>query len=537
MALKIIVVLIPIVLIATLMIWKQYPTHKCAVIGYVLLSLFAMIFFNTSLEVVIKSSIYGLVYSFPITLMVAFSVLQITHMDLTGCVKRIATFIKTMSPTDRGAQIMLLNFGAGTLLVALGATPNAILPPILLALGYSKYTSIALPCVGYDALCTYSMLGAPLIIFADLARVPLVEAAQIFSIYLPVVSTLVGFGMLYIGGRWAYIKMGWLPCVISGVTAGFTAIAMSFIPVLSSGVVLTGVVAGATVILIMVAYLKLLGKPILDPTKLDEKDLKINQEMSLAKALSTWIILLACLVIINFIPPLHDLVFRKWEFPIELFIPGAPIYTRVFFQAYTWLLISTIIAHFFTVKPEPGMGRKVIVTWVRRAWKAVLTCILFFGIAFVMMKSGTQIMADGSWEIVDKNNNMIHVVATATAAAVGGAYPFFSGLLGLFGGFITGSESSAIAFFGRYTIETSNLLNIDFRVVAACMAMGGGLASVISPLKLLQAAATIDSIGEETKVFRTAVGLSVVMVLIAGVVCTIFSYPLAPVISNIKYPI
>lgn len=537
MTLKIIVTLLPIILIAVLMIWKQYPTHKCAIIGYVLLSLFAIIFFDTSFEVVLKSSIYGLVYSFPITFMVAFSVLQITHMDLTGCVKRIATFIKTMAPTDQGAQIMLLNFGAGTLLVALGATPNAILPPILLALGYSKYTSIALPCVGYDALCTYSMLGAPLIIFADIARIPLIEASQIFSLYLPIVSTVVGFGMLWIGGKWLYVKMGWIPCLISGLTAGFTAIAMSFIPFLSRGVVLTGVVAGAMVIIMMILYLTLLGKPILDPGRLNEDDLRINEKMSLGKALSTWIILLSCLVIINFIPFLHDLVFIKWEFPIELFIPGAPIKTRVFFQAYTWLLISTILAHFFTVKSEPGMVHKVLVTWVRRAWKAVFTCVLFFGMAFVMMKSGTQIMADGSWQIVDSANNMIHVVATATANAVGGAYPFIAGLLGLFGGFITGSESSAIAFFGRYTIETSHLLNVDFRVVAAAMAMGGGLASVISPLKLLQAAATIDSIGEETKVFKTAIGLAIVMVLIAGVVCTMFSYPLAPVISNIKHVI
>ena len=54
----------------------------------------------------------------------------------------------------------MINIGFGTLMVAVGATPVSLLPPILVAMGYSTYVAIALPAIGYDALCTYALLGA-----------------------------------------------------------------------------------------------------------------------------------------------------------------------------------------------------------------------------------------------------------------------------------------------------------------------------------------------------------------------------------------
>ena len=65
---------------------------------------------------------------------------------------------------------MMINIGFGTLMVAVGATPVSILPPILLAMGYSTYVAIALPAIGYDSLCTYALLGAPIVVFVDIAN-------------------------------------------------------------------------------------------------------------------------------------------------------------------------------------------------------------------------------------------------------------------------------------------------------------------------------------------------------------------------------
>ena len=69
---------------------------------------------------------------------------------------------------------------------------------------------------------------------------PLVQSARVFAKFLPVISTLIGFGMLWIVGRWALVRKGFIPCLIAGLTNGGVAVAVSYIPFLEGGVVLTG---------------------------------------------------------------------------------------------------------------------------------------------------------------------------------------------------------------------------------------------------------------------------------------------------------
>ena len=95
-------------------------------------------------------------------------------------IARIVALIKTVAPGNQVVQIMLINVGFGTLLTALGAVPVSILPPIMLALGYSSFAAIALPAIGYDALCTYALLGVPVVVFAGFVGKPVGEVGGLF---------------------------------------------------------------------------------------------------------------------------------------------------------------------------------------------------------------------------------------------------------------------------------------------------------------------------------------------------------------------
>jgi lactate permease len=119
------------------------------------------LFFSTpSLQVGLTASLAGIVASFPVSLMVLTSIFQITFLESTGALKRIVVFVKTLAKNDQVVQVMIINMGIGTLLVSVGATPVSILPPIMLALGYSTFVAVALPAIGFDSLCTYALLGA-----------------------------------------------------------------------------------------------------------------------------------------------------------------------------------------------------------------------------------------------------------------------------------------------------------------------------------------------------------------------------------------
>jgi lactate permease len=73
--------------------------------------------------------------------------------------------------------------------------------------------------------------------------------------------------------------------------------------------------------------------------------------------------------------------------------------------------------------------------------------------------------------------------------------------------------------FANYTMETATKLNLGTNgliIVTAALAFGGGLASVISPAKLQNAAASIDKLGEENKVIKMAFVFALILITITS---------------------
>ncbi|MBP2638151.1 MAG: putative l-lactate permease family protein [Firmicutes bacterium] len=508
--------LLPIIIIFLLLTWKNVDTHTSALIGWALCVLVGYFFFYTSFEISMRASVAGIIASFPITLMAVTSILQINFMEATGALKRIAVFLKTLAPSDSATQIMTINLGAGMMLVAAGATPVTVLPPIMVAMGYSKFMSIALPALGFDALCTYSMLGAPLVTYSDFTGVPLNEAAQVFSKYLPVISTLIAFAMMWLVGGFKTMLQGFIPCLLAGLTAGFTAVAIAYIPVFSSGVVLTGIIAGIAVVVVMLLYLKIIGKPIICKDCLTPDELQIEKEMSLLTAFSPWIILIISLLIVNFYLPLTNLLFKEFEMAVSI-VPGQVIKIRPLWNAYTWVLISTLLSAIF-LKPNKQEVQETIKNWLVRAPKPVLSLAVFFMLGLLMNNTGLENIG-GVWKNVDPTHNMVSVLALESADLFGSFYPLITAPLGMFGGFVTSSEASALAMFAKYNILTSDMIHVDPRIVTAATGIGAGLASVCSPGKLQNAAYVIDAFGEENKVMKTTFPISMILVLITAVMC------------------
>ena len=212
----------PVIVIFLLLTLRRTAADVAGLIGWIVVVGVAWLCFQTDLLVTLQASLAGVVASLPISLVVATSILQVTIMLETGAIARVVALIKSVAPGDRVVQIMLINVGFGILLTALGAVPVSILPPIMLALGYSSFAAIALPAIGYDALCTYALLGIPVVVFANFAGQPVDQVGGYFARYMPVISTCIGLGMVWIVGRWKLVWEGLVPILIAGLTAGFS---------------------------------------------------------------------------------------------------------------------------------------------------------------------------------------------------------------------------------------------------------------------------------------------------------------------------
>ena len=363
--------LLPVGVIFLLLTLRKTPADIAGVIGWILTVFLAATWFGTAPTVIARSSLAGIVASFPISLVVAASIFQMTLMWETGSMARIMTLIKSLSPRDQVVQIMLINVGFATLLTSLGAVPVSTLPPIMLALGYSSFAAIALPAIGYDALCTYAMLGVPAVVFADVvskvthANPPLDvnDVGIYFARYMPIISTCIGLGMLWIIGRWKMIIKGFIPTAIAGLTAGFVAIGMAHVKM----VTLTGIAAGIGVIIVMFIYLAIARKPLRDRSVLNAADLEAEKRMGLLAAMSPWLILIvfSVLVNINFKGlPLKDITFKNWAMPIEI-VPKSPERLRLIWQAYTWVLVSSLLAIPFLSPSKAQLQSTLTKTWKR----------------------------------------------------------------------------------------------------------------------------------------------------------------------------
>jgi lactate permease len=513
--LAVLLALSPVIVILLLLVLRRTPADVAGVIGWICTVLVAGLYFQTPLSVTLRASLSGIVASLPITLVVATSILQVTIMIETGAIARVVALIKSVAPGDQVVQIMLINVGFGTLLTALGAVPVSILPPIMIALGYSSFTAIALPAIGYDALTTYALLGIPVVVFAGFVGLPVSEAGTYFARFMPVISTCIALGMLWLVGRWTLVRRGLVPALIAGLTAGFICIAMN----IAGMVTLTGIAAGLGVIVAMLVWLKARRKPLSDRSLLSREDLEAEGRMSLWAAILPWILLTAFALLVNapFLP-FFDLTFKRWAMPLEI-IPGAPERVRPFWQAYFWILVSTLVALPF-LKPTRAQIETSMQKWLKRAPRPVLAAAIFFAIAFVINHSGKGT----DWVLADPGNNMVHVLATAAAAAFGRLYPLIAPFLGLLGGFVSGSETSSIAMLTDLHLATSERIGASGLMVAAASGIGGGLASVISPAKLQNASASIDRIGEESQVLRTTFVVALVITAICAVMTLVWAY-------------
>ena len=530
---------IPIIVMIVMIVAFKVRGDITGIVGWVLTVAVAVAFFNTDFVFSMLASLKGLLASMAITGMGFFALLQITFMQETGALQRVVVWIKTFSHGDRPCQIMVINVILGSMLVCVGATPAIILPPIMFAMGYSTVIAVALPCIGYDSLCTFAMLGATVVTLTDIltgagftmidGTAPTLQVvAQYFTNYLPVITPCICLSMLFMAGGAKLLKEGWLAALITGLCMG--GFAFMFAHLVPQSIVLMGVLCGACSLVVMLLYMKIRKVQFFDRSGLTEEDIALENEIPLWKGLLPWGLLIFFCVITNFVGPLKDILYSG---PLEMRVilwpgdAGQPM--RVIWNAYFWVLVSTIISAIW-LKPRNGSSWGTILKkWNKRWAPPTISSIVYFMIAYVMMYSGytfgTNAAGVETWFLdpANQDTNIIALWAHSAAAAFGWWYPVANGFLGLLAGFVTGSETSTIALFANYNLISAQDLGLNPLAVIASGGVAAGLASVITPVKLQQSAASLDKVGAESQVLRKVLPYALVLVTISVIMSQIFA--------------
>ena len=516
--LQFICAILPILLIFCGLVFLKQSGTRMGIAGWLLTVILAVHVFQTSVEVALYASWMGVLSSFGISLMVFLTILQVTMMDVTGAIARITAYIRSIA-AERYEQIMILNVGFGSFLVSIGATPVTMLPPIMLALGFSPVVAVALPCLGYDPLTSFSLLAVPITIPAAAFGFDAKELGCSVALFLPVISTGLALGMLWVADGFEGIRKGFAMALVAGLTLGLSAILfVNILPASAIGLVgvFSGLVTIAALFLMRFIRMKRAGPApdaIPDPAPAPTE----TTGMPLWKAAFPWILLVTFAVIIS-IPVIQSGLYNLLG-PVQKItvVADKVVDLKLLNQAYFWVLISTIISAPLLVRSRTE-AQAIVGLWLKRAWSPTLAAMVFFAIAYVMDWSGRSVIngllvfAPGAEAF-----NMNAVIGLTLALAFGITFPVISPSLGLFGAFISGSEASSNVMFYGILKKSTEVLSLDFIPVYAAHAVGGGIASGVAVAKIVNAAAVIDRIGIEGEVIRKVAPVAILLTLLTGV--------------------
>ena len=123
------------------------------------------------------------------------------------------------------------------------------------------------------------------------------------------------------------------------------------------------------------------------------------------------------------------------------------------------------------------------------------------------------------------NNSGATTTLGLAFAATGAVFPFFSALLGWLGVFLTGSDTSANALFGKLQVVTANTLSLNPALMAAANSSGGVMGKMISLQSIaVAAAATGMPTSEEARLFRFTLRHSIFLAVVIGLIVLFYSY-------------
>ena len=89
LVIQFILAILPILMVFIGLVFFRQSGTLMGVLGWILTVIIAVFFFQTDISVALAASWYGVLSSFGISLMVLFTILQVTMMDITGAIASI----------------------------------------------------------------------------------------------------------------------------------------------------------------------------------------------------------------------------------------------------------------------------------------------------------------------------------------------------------------------------------------------------------------------------------------------------------------
>jgi lactate permease len=565
MASSALLAVLPLVAVTVLLVGLLWPASRAMPVAWLVAAVVGYLAWSMPPTWLAAATISGFISAVEILWIVFGALVLLYTLMRSGAVDRINEGFASISE-DRRVQVVLLAFFLATFLegVAGFGTPAAVVAPLLLALGFPALAAVVAALVGHAIATTFGAVGIPI---TAGYQVPLesvdgaiaengmtvaefaASAAGWAAVFNGVVGVLmpmfaVGMVVYFFGGEKRSLEPLWevAPlCLVAGLAFAipYWATAWFIGPELPS-LVAPMVGGGLVVAALRAGYLEpdtdwefppreewpdhWVGT--IEPGSDDEADadLEAGQSMSLARAWSPYLILVVLLVVTRVVEPLETFLQDGPGMALEWAgILGTDI-GQAFEWAYvpgTWLLISALLAiPLFRMESADVVG----------AWREAASKIVSPMIALVFVIAMVEIMLETDAHPGSPDGSMIVVLAEATAAAFGPAYPLFAPAVGALGAFIAGSITVSNFTFSAFQFEVAQQLGLPTQLIVGAQSVGAAIGNVVAIHNVIAALATVGLVGKTGHVVRLNLLPLAYYLLAGGLATTIAVYVLFPTV-------
>jgi lactate permease len=501
------VAIVPIFFIFWALIIKKMRGYKASLIAIAIAILIAILVYGMPVRLALLSTANGALYGlFPICWIVITAVFLFNITVKSGQFEVIKHFMSSLT-SDRRLQALLIAFSFGAFLegtAGFGA-PVAITAAMLVGLGFDPLYAAGVCLIANTAPVAFGAIGIPITVASQVTSIPEMAISQMVGRTLPILSILLPFYLVILIAGFKKTKEVLPAILVSGISFAFLqGLTSNFL-----GPALPDVIAGIGSIISLIIFLKYWKpKNIWRFPKEPAPTINVDEKYTIGQLIRAWspFILLTVMIIGWGTPPIKNLFNSigqvQFEFPglhnVILDKSGKAL-PHIFKFNYlsaagTAILLSAIIAI-----PLIGLkfseGFKIFISTLKQLKFPITTIASVLAFAYIVNDSG------------------ITITIAQTLASTGVLFPFFAPVLGWLGVFITGSDTSANALFGKLQATTATSIGVDPVITVAANVSGGVVGKMISPQSIAVAAAAGHLVGRESELFRFTVKHSFIMLL------------------------
>jgi lactate permease len=468
-------------------------------------------------KLALLSTLYGALFGlWPIGWIVVTAVFLYNLVVQTGQFEVIKDSIASLTD-DRRLQALLIAFSFGAFLEGAAGfgTPVAITAAMLVGLGFNPLYAAGICLIANTAPVAWGAVGIPIITAGAVTGLDAMAISQMVGRQVPFLSFFIPLWLVLVMSGWKGAREV-LPAVL---VAGIAFAGMQWFSANYLSPMLPDILSSLFSILALVFLLRFWRpqKTWRFPGERPAPGAAGFFHRSPAAVLSAWLpfILLTILIGNWGIKPVKAFLDRvNLAFPIPglngmIVADGRPL--EVVFS-FNWLSATgtaILIAALFSayaLQISAAQFLRIFLSTLKALRYALLTIASVLGFAFLANWSG-----------------MTPTIGRAFTVA-GFFFPFLSAFLGWLGVFITGSDTSANALFGKLQQVTAETMGINPVLTVAANSSGGVVGKMISPQSIVVGTSSTGLSGREGDLFRFTLPHSIFFGSLVGLITMLQAY-------------